>query len=101
MGGRGDDGWLERWITVRIDPVSPQHMHLFIQAFIPLKRTFTEHLLSTKSILNTADAGVIRKDRHHVYLSGIHSLEPKGEQEVRLHFHRKNAEGSFPVYISQ
>ena len=74
-----DVGWLGRWVTVWIAPVSPQHVHLFIQPFIPLTQAFTEHLLGTKSVPNAADAGVIRKDRHCVYVSGIHRLDPKGE----------------------
>ena len=74
-----DGGWLGRWRTVWIDLVFPQRVHLFIQSLIPLIQTFTEYLLSTKSIPNAADAGIIRKDRHCVYVSGIHSLEPKGE----------------------
>ena len=43
-----DVGWLGRWVTVWIAPVSPQHMHLFIQPFIPLTQAFTEHLLGTR-----------------------------------------------------
>ena len=58
-----------------------------------------EHLLCTKPIPDTGDSVVIKKDT--VFLPGVHSLELEGEQKVRLHFHRRNAEGSFPFCISQ
>lgn len=41
------------------------------------------------------------QERHSLSLPGVHSLELEGEQKVRLHFHRRNAEGSFPFCISQ
>ena len=96
-----DVGWLERWITVWIDLVFPQQVHLLIQSLIPLIQTFTEYLLSTKSIANAADAGIIRKDRP--LCLRFWNSQPGAKRGIRSQapFPQKKCRRQFPIYISQ